>query len=244
MGANAVTTTYDFVASQVLTAAQMDNVNCGIPVFATTTTRDAAFGGTGEKVLAEGQFAYIEATDTTQYYNGSAWVSVGTTPGLVRIGSASLSANPTNITNVFSTTYKNYKIVIDNAIASARGYMYFRIGANVSTNIYYYAGSNRTSNGTTPNIEANATSFIRFGNWEDATSSNIRAIGSTIEIQNPFETLRTTLQEVHGGGSITALWAGFTGGLVEDTTSYTGFTIGSENGTLSGTVTVYGYANS
>lgn len=77
MGANAVTTVYDFTAGQVLTAAQMDNVNCGIPVFATTTTRDAAFGGTGEKTLAEGQFAYIEATNTTQYYDGSAWLALG-----------------------------------------------------------------------------------------------------------------------------------------------------------------------
>jgi len=77
MGANAVTTVYDFTAGQVLTAAQMDNVNCGIPVFATTTTRDAAFGGTGEKTLAEGQFAYIEATNTTQYYDGSAWQPLG-----------------------------------------------------------------------------------------------------------------------------------------------------------------------
>ena len=244
MGVNAQIEVPAFTAGQVLTAAEMTQINTGIPVFATTTTRDAAFGGAGEKVLAEGQFAYIEATDTTQYYNGSAWVQVGASSGLVRIGSASLSANPTNITNVFSTTYKNYKIVIDNALSTSRGYMFFRIGANVSTNIYYYAGSNRTSNGTTPNLEANATNIIRFGNWEDATSSNIRAIGCTIEIQNPFETLRTTLQEVHGGGSITALWAGFTGGLVEDTTSYTGFTIGAESGTLSGTVTVYGYANS
>lgn len=77
MGANAVTTVYDFTAGQVLTAAQMDNVNCGIPVFATTTTRDAAFGGTGEKTLAEGQFAYIEASDTTQYYNGTSWLALG-----------------------------------------------------------------------------------------------------------------------------------------------------------------------
>ena len=244
MGANATTFVPSYTAGEVLTAANLSVTNSGIPVFATTTTRDAAFGGTGEKTLAEGQFAYIEATDTTQYYNGSAWVSVGTTPGLVCIGSASLSANPTNITNVFSSTYKNYKIVIDNAVATGRGYMYFRIGAGVSTSIYFYASSSRISNGTTQNIEGNSQTLIRLSNWENATTSNIRAIGSTIEIQNPFEALNTTLQETHGGGSIAELWAGFSGGLVNDTTSYTGFTIGAESGTLSGTVTVYGYANS
>ncbi len=67
-----------FAAAEVLTAANMNiSAGTGIPVFATTVTRDAAFGGAGEKVLAEGQFAYIEASDELQYYDGSAWAEVG-----------------------------------------------------------------------------------------------------------------------------------------------------------------------
>ena len=70
-----------FAAAEVLTAANMNiSAGTGIPVFATTVTRDAAFGGTGEKVLAECQFAYIEATDELQYYDGSGWVASGGTP--------------------------------------------------------------------------------------------------------------------------------------------------------------------
>ena len=76
MGANAVTTVPVYTAGEVLTAADMNITNSGIPVFATTTTRDAAFGGAGEKTLAEGQFAYLEDTNTTQYYDGAAWQSV------------------------------------------------------------------------------------------------------------------------------------------------------------------------
>jgi hypothetical protein len=69
-----------FAAAEVLTAANMNiSAGTGIPVFATTVTRDAAFGGAGEKVLAEGQFAYIEATDELQYYDGAAWVASGGT---------------------------------------------------------------------------------------------------------------------------------------------------------------------
>ena len=83
MGANAVTTVPVYTAGEVLTAADMNITNSGIPVFATTVTRDAAFGGSGEKVLAEGQFAYIEASDTTQYYNGSAWLALGGKVGQV-----------------------------------------------------------------------------------------------------------------------------------------------------------------
>lgn len=77
MGANAQTSVPAFTAGQVLTAAQMTQVNTGIPVFASSTERDAAFGGTGEKTLAEGQMAYLEDTNETQYYDGSAWAAVG-----------------------------------------------------------------------------------------------------------------------------------------------------------------------
>ena len=80
MGANAVTTVPVYTAGEVLTAADMNITNSGIPVFATTVTRDAAFGGTGEKTLAEGQFAYLESTNTTQYYDGAAWQSVSAAP--------------------------------------------------------------------------------------------------------------------------------------------------------------------
>ena len=78
MGVNAQTAVPAFTAGQVLTAAQMTQVNTGIPVFATTVTRDAAFSGSGEKVLAQGQYAYIEATSSLMVYSGSAWVSAGT----------------------------------------------------------------------------------------------------------------------------------------------------------------------
>ena len=76
MGANAQTSVWSFTAGNVLTAAQMnDTARTGVPVFATTVTRDAAFGGTGEKTLAEGQMCFIEAAPKRfQVYNGTAWI--------------------------------------------------------------------------------------------------------------------------------------------------------------------------
>jgi hypothetical protein len=105
MGANAVTTVPVYTAGEVLTAADMNITNSGIPVFATTTTRDAAFGGTGEKTLAEGQFAYIEATNTTQYYDGAAWVSVGTsfTDATVATSQTTTSTTYTDLATVGPT---------------------------------------------------------------------------------------------------------------------------------------------
>ena len=76
MGANAQTSVPAFTSGQVLTAAQVTQINTGMPVFASSTERDAAFGGTGEKTLAEGQMAYLEDTNATQYYDGSSWAAV------------------------------------------------------------------------------------------------------------------------------------------------------------------------
>jgi hypothetical protein len=78
MGANAQTTVPTFVASQVLTADQLNqSARTGVPVFAGTTERDAAFGGAGEKTLAEGQLCYLEDTNKVQYYDGAAWANLG-----------------------------------------------------------------------------------------------------------------------------------------------------------------------
>jgi hypothetical protein len=77
MGANAVTSVPTYVAGQVLDASRLNVTNSGVPVFADTTARDAGFGGTGEKVLAEGQLCYLESTNKVQYYDGSSWANLG-----------------------------------------------------------------------------------------------------------------------------------------------------------------------
>ena len=101
MGANAQTAVPVFTAGQVLTAAQQTQINTGVPVFATTVTRDAAFG-TGKKVLAEGQFAYIEATNSTQYYDGAAWQSVSVASGVVQVKSTTKSDTFTMSSTTFA----------------------------------------------------------------------------------------------------------------------------------------------
>lgn len=70
-----------FVSGDVLTAAQVNTylMDQSIMRFATTTARDAAFGGAGEPTLAEGMFAYVDADNTLYYYSGSSWVAYGIT---------------------------------------------------------------------------------------------------------------------------------------------------------------------
>jgi hypothetical protein len=77
MGANAQTSVPTFVASQVLTAQQLNESApvLAYPYLQTTVERDAAFNGTGEKVLAEGQLGYLESDGKhcAVYY----WYGVG-----------------------------------------------------------------------------------------------------------------------------------------------------------------------
>ena len=103
MGANAQTSVPLFVANSVLTAAQQNiSAATGVPVFATSVTRDAAFGGSN-KALAEGQLCYLESTNVVQQYNGSSWETVGpSTSGVVQVKTTVLT------TATFTTTSTSY----------------------------------------------------------------------------------------------------------------------------------------
>lgn len=99
MGLNAQTTVPTFVASQVLTAEQQNqSARTGVPVFATTATRDAAFGGSGEKTLAQGQLCYLEATDKLQYYNGTAWANISGVQNVTAFTASGTFTPPTGVT--------------------------------------------------------------------------------------------------------------------------------------------------
>lgn len=98
MGANAQTTVPTFTSGQTLTAAQVNQINTGIPVFATTTTRDAAFGGSGEKTLALGQLCFLESTSKVQFYNGTSWANLTTVTNVEEFTSNGSWVVPADVT--------------------------------------------------------------------------------------------------------------------------------------------------
>ena len=93
MGANASTAVPLYASGQVLDAARLNLTNAGVPVFSGTATRDAAFGGSGEKVLAEGQLCYLEDSNSVLYYDSSAWQAVGPTAATVAVFCEQQAAN-------------------------------------------------------------------------------------------------------------------------------------------------------
>lgn len=184
---NTQTSVPAFTSGQVLTAAQMTEVNTGIPVFATTVTRDAAFGGTGEKTLAEGQFAYIEATNTTQYYDGAAWQSLG---GLNLITTATFSAAATVSlpASTFTSSFANYRIVFiaDTFSAAASLTMRMRVGgADSSAASYEYSIIGYDTGGTLNGIQATGQTSAIIG------YAVTTGIGLSMDIYNPQATANT-----------------------------------------------------
>ena len=69
-----------FTSGSVLTAEQVNTylMDQTIMTFASTSARDAAFGGAGEATLSEGMFAFTTDTNTLWLYTGATdgWVNV------------------------------------------------------------------------------------------------------------------------------------------------------------------------
>ena len=240
MGANAVTTVPVYTAGEVLTAADMNITNSGIPVFADSTARDAAFGGTGEKTLAEGQYAYLESTNATQVYDGSNWMSVGVAPGLVLVKTQTIGTTVASVTlsDVFSSTYDNYLIVVSGGVGSTTGQMALTLGAT-ATGYYRFGIYGTYSSATVQGIQnSNGT------NWGDAVGMSTNSLSGTIELIAPNLAKRTSysssMQQVATGG-----YSLRSAGFLDDATQYTALTLTCGTGTVTGgTVKVYGYANS
>ena len=240
MGANAVTTVYDFTALQVLTAAEMDNVNCGIPVFATTTTRDAAFGGTGEKTLAEGQFAYIEATNATQYYDGSAWQTLASTPGMVLVSSGSVSAaSAITLDSIFTSTYRNYKMFINGTCSADDADITLRFragGATNSANSYSRKMVSVGASSVGTSVATGQTSFTSF------MATGLTQIVNETIIYAPQVAIATGLQWLSSAVSTNnyQYWAG---GVFTNTTQFDGLVITPVSGTITAQYRIYGLAD-
>jgi hypothetical protein len=240
MGANATTFVPAYVAGEVLTAADLSVTNSGIPVFADSTARDNSFGGTGEKVLAEGQYAYLESTNQTLVYDGSNWISVGVSPGLVLIKTQTIGSAVASVTvsDAFSTTYENYKITISGGVGSTDASIGLQMGATTSG---YYASLSAV-------VYSSQAALLRSDNnaakWTRAGGVNTGAISMNLDIFNPF-TAHNTLMFGNKVDTGTGGGSGAMNGFLNNTTSYTAFTISPDAGTITGgTIRVYGYANS
>jgi len=162
MGANAQTSVPLFVANTVLTAAQQNiSAATGVPVFATTVTRDAAFGG-ANKVLAEGQLCYLESTNVVQQYNGSSWETVGPSTGITSAIFNETQASGTNGGSSVATTFT--KRVLNTTVVNNI------TGCSIASSVITLAAGSYVVTASAPCYESNLFK-IRLQNTTDSTTA-------------------------------------------------------------------------
>ena len=171
----------------------------------------------------------LTSADTNTYLANS---------GLVYVTSATVGTGVSSVTvsSAFSTNFDSYKILYTGGTLTAAqdiglqlgstttGYYGARIALFYTSDTFNYARNN------------NSASFGFVG-----TGSSVGAY-CNFELLNPFTATRTIVNAPTIANTSSAAVAGTYNGFLDNTTSYTAFTLIPTSSTLTGgTITVYGY---
>jgi len=145
------------------------------------------------------------------------------------IGSAVSSVT---VSNAFSADYDSYKIIVAGGAGSTAIALRFTLGAT-STG-YTYAEQYTVY----ASPSAQAVAAVNGAYW-NAGRGDTTTLTMTMEIHSPFLTEYTTFQSAWSRANDAMA---VTGGYLNNTTSYTAFTITTDTGTMTGgTIDVYGF---
>ena len=167
-------------------------------------------------------------------------VPTGINSALVRVGGGTLSGTSTVFSNVFSATYDNYLITINNfSLASGGGSaVNMRIGGETSNySVGQWYGQYNSAGIDGLEVGSASTSSWRIGNPAGTAIDELSCV--QIMLFNPFKTRRTVYQNLNTY-AIGTLQMGT--GTQTSQSSFTAFTILSAASTFNdGVVNVYGY---
>lgn len=119
-----------FNTGDVLTAAQVNTylMQQTVMVFASATARTTALSG----VLAEGMISYLQDTNSTEVYNGSAWVAISaTTPKVLQVLST-MKSDTFTTTSTSDVTITGLSQAITPSSASNKVLIIVSLAASVS----------------------------------------------------------------------------------------------------------------
>lgn len=222
--------------------------------FATTTARDAAFGGVGEPTLAEGMTAYIDNLNVLQTYDGSNWITTtalqttaNVSSGLVFIASGTFTNinTSTALSLALSTDFPHYKLMMTWTQSVAAGYLNIQLRNNVGTII-------TTSTYDNQRIDQYSTSIIAGGALGNASWNNL-AYNYNLGFQSSFNAdimyatvsqptimvSRGTTKRTGGGGSY--IYAQENHSMQNDNMAMSGLVIYPDGGNSTGSYSLYGY---
>ena len=205
-------------------------------------------------VTTAGDIIYRNATVPTRLGIGTAgqvlqvnsgatapeWATIASGSGFTKIQTSSFSAvssTGTTFDNVFSSSYKNYVVVIK-ASCSATTYLrwQFRTSGGTIASDYFGSIAFDLFTGGTDRVNANNATICTInnnGSYAGYTTVNVSGVGNTSE--RGF---------IYGNGYATASTSSATFGYQADSQqTYLGFILSPTSGTITGTATVYGLAN-
>jgi hypothetical protein len=199
-----------------------------IQVFAGTAARGSAIPSP-----VQGMYAHLNDTDTLTYYNGSAWVGFGQS-GLTLVKTQTIGSAVTSVTvnDAFSADYEEYRILISGGSASGSSVLGFRVGSQTSGYIHTYIFSDYSA-------AVAASSTLTGTSLASAGMATANGINMNIDINGPFLSKTTAFQT--GIAGLGSTFAGRSHGWLDNTTSYTSFTILSDVAMTGGLIKVYGY---
>jgi hypothetical protein len=168
-------------------------------------------------------------------------ITTGKNVGMVHLNTTTTSAASTvTISNVFTSTYDNYKIFITGVSSTDNALLYQNaLAGTPAGGTSYYYGQIYANNSTAPNIyQEYGIAHIVCG------TSNTTSTVSELTIARPA-LASSTFMQCQGTKTTTSSynWQMITG-LHTTTTAYDGFTIKTSGGTFTGTIRVYGLRNS
>jgi len=201
--------------------------------------------------LTVGTNGQVLTADSTVSPTGLKWATPAVSAsGLTLVSTTSFTtASSVSTGSVFSATYTNYKIFINISACTAVADLAIRLRISGTDNST--AGNYLYQNFTTGGIN---NSDAHGSSWSGASATSFAA-GSTVsnagfqnrwvtmELLSPFETFKTGYSaEAMEGNAGPYDYAKKIIGRMDVTTSYDAFTIIPSSGTITGKVSVYGYA--
>jgi hypothetical protein len=156
--------------------------------------------------------------------------------GLVYVTSATVGSGVSSATvsNCFSTTYDNYKIMYSGGLVSVGTNYRMSLGAGSAGNYYGSQYFDVAGGGTT------GTNRVSAGNnWYVGACGTIAGGNQfSIDLCSPNLATRTSFSGTYAGNN----FAGWISGQLADSTAYTAFTLTADSATLTGgVITVFGY---
>jgi hypothetical protein len=155
---------------------------------------------------------------------------------LVKSQTIGTNATSITVTDAFSANYDNYKIIITGGVAAGNTLLELQLGSATTGYYWSVAGWSWSGNVADSNRGSNATRFSQVGY---GTADNLFA---DFDICSPFLTKNTRISG-HYMAPIASGGGGALVGFLDNTTSFTAFTLISVQGLTGGTIRVYGYRN-